>query len=449
MKTSSHKGKEGGALLMVMLMFLVLMVLSIGMFKLLEFHGIGTVRAQGRVQAFWLAEAGLAEFRAQVDPWQNRAPLANLGLLGTGVVTGRLAGVGAYRVDVSDYTANGWNNAGSATKQYWIRSTGILPGGTTETVEIRTRIGTLADYIYATHDEGSIQFHSGDVIEGRVHSNDRFKINGTPKFKGRVTSAADWVQYTDSRENTYIDPNVFTAGLGLGVSELNFGQFGTDPIENLQAGASLGLSGDYDIEFQDDQYLYRPHYVDNGGNTPDPWVTNSINARDVIYVTGNAYVEGRVGNTISVASEEAVHITGDIVYASSPNNDYSAWPSSYTPDPDELLGLLSKEAVQVDSQVSGTGAEPDINIHAAIYITKANGAVGTGNPGFGTEDRFKSVGGPSINLIGSITQYSRGVVGQTNGNGYKKNYSYDSRFIDTPPPGIPYSAYEFSEWRLP
>ncbi len=444
MKVYKNNGKEGAVLLLVLIMVLLMSILGLGLMRQAGNNAVEASQELNRTRAFWLAEAGLQELQAILGKWENRTPLHNISLVGVGVLSG-VGSEGSYRVDISDYTGGGGINLGSSIKRYVVSSTGTVTSGTSVTLLFHVRTGTFANYIFASHDERGIRFTTGDKIVGDVYSNDQLQINGKPVFEGMVWSASDTVNYTDERDQTSTDTDVFTQGLELGAVELDFGQYGSDPLENLQFGASLQLllteSSEFDIEFLGNSYRYKPR-------SDTVWVdTNLFVSGEIIYVEGNVYVEGRVGGSISVVSEETIHITGDIVYASSPHNNYSdsSW-ENFTPAEGEVLGLFSKEAIEVAPQGIGV----DINIHAAIFITESADSVETGNPGFGTQNRYNDLrsGGerPKINLLGSISQYQRGVVGSGGRSGFSKNYGYDPRLRDAPPPGMPYSAYEFSNW---
>ncbi|RLA59007.1 MAG: hypothetical protein DRR04_09620 [Gammaproteobacteria bacterium] len=59
MKTHSEKSKDGGVLVMAMIVMLAFSILAIGLFKLHETDAVETVYIKHHKQAFWLAEKGL------------------------------------------------------------------------------------------------------------------------------------------------------------------------------------------------------------------------------------------------------------------------------------------------------------------------------------------------------------------------------------------------------
>ena len=74
--------------------------------------------------------------------------------------------------------------------------------------------------------------------------------------------------------------------------------------------------------------------------------------------------------------------------------------------------------------------------------------VTSGDDGFCAAKKYDRIGGPYINLFGSLSQYRRGVIGRASSpfEGYHKNYKFDVRFNSDSPPNFPYSMYTFSRW---
>ena len=61
MKTYLEKNKDGGALVMVMIVLLTFSILAVGLLKLHEIDAVETVYIEQYKQAFWLAESGVAD----------------------------------------------------------------------------------------------------------------------------------------------------------------------------------------------------------------------------------------------------------------------------------------------------------------------------------------------------------------------------------------------------
>jgi Tfp pilus assembly protein PilX len=111
------------------------------------------------------------------------------------------------------------------------------------------------------------------------------------------------------------------------------------------------------------------------------------------------------------------------------------------------LGLLAKDVM------IGSAAPSDLKLHAVVLA----GGKNTSDGSFWVEN-YSTGGSPTgkgnLNLIGGIIQKKRGPVGTFNPttgatvSGYAKNYSYDPRMADNPPPFFPTTgAYDQLSWR--
>lgn len=455
------KSKEGGVLLIVMFMVLLVSVLGVGILKVAGADALETSRGLTRARAFWLAEAGLREFVAVVSEPVNRTRLDWVGngpgLLGAAVLGGTLPGTGSYSVDIEENASSG------SVKEYRVVSTGTALNGEQARVELYALTETFAVFTYASHIEGNIWFSTGDEVgregaedNGVLHSNGRFQIDGKPTIWAEARSASSKVEYDDRRNERVGDPEVFRSGLELAADEISFGDQNFEQIKRIVPSAAR-LSGDYTLEFNDEVY-----YLTNERN--GVVTTNYISAlagspnERIIYVEGDVSVKGNVGTEVSVAAEGSIYIVDDIVYTSSLSQDnsrgYLSWDEDYAPDPDEVLGLFSETRVQVvvgKNQVKSHQPTTDVNIHATILVTDS-GSNSTTYGGFGAAWDGKrkysySVPYGNLFLYGSLSQYRRAAVGLVSGKGYTKRYNYDDRLASHPPPGTPYSAYEFSKWR--
>lgn len=453
MKHSLRKVKEGGILLIVMLMLLVLSVFGLGLMRLADADALKTATELHRTQAFWLADAGLREFVAIVEEPRNRKRLDRVGtgLIGSGVISKTIPDKGSYSVDIIEDFAN----IGSGIKGYTVRATGTTLSGQQSSVAMHALTETWSVFTYASHIEGNIWFASGDEIgeegkdNGIQHTNGKFKINGTPKIWAEARSAHNRVDYNDGRNEYVGDPNVFKNGLELRATEVDFSERNFEHLKEIIPPAHR-LSGNYAIEFDDEVYYLTEKSTGNITTNFISSINPELNER-IIYVEGDIEVKGNVGTAVSIAAEGSLFITDDIVYTSSMEQDNSdghkSWDESYQPEPDEVLGLFSGERVQV-SEGWDIG---DVHIHATILVTDPDNG-NTTYGGFGADwdgSRRYSYTKPygELYLYGSLSQYERAAVGLVGGKGYTKRYNYDSRLTDNPPPGTPYSAFIVSQWR--
>ncbi len=442
-KTEQNQCREGGILLVVLLLVLVFSVLGLGLLSLGRQNAVETSRLLNRSKAFWMAEAGLHELRAIITLPVNRGLLENYGLVDavdSPVLQGSIAGAGSYEVYVS---TNLNASLTGAVRIYDVRCVGHSPGvQSTVVVSSVVRLRTGSERVWSTNNERNIRFTTGDIINGPAHTNGKYYINGKPSFLGAASSSWSDLYYNDDlrggANSLFIDPEVFTAGLELGVPESDFNP---NIISDLRSDALQFPAGDYQVVFNGNMYIAR-----QGAGTSTTNFISSINSPDdednILYFPGNVEVSGEVGGRVSIASEGVIKIVGDIVYSSAPDPNHGNWSADFRPSVNEALGLFSQQKVEIDLPLP-IGA--DVNIHAAIFVTEPSGSIQ--NPGFGAADRYSNLNSPYINMYGSIMQHTRGIIGTTGGSGYLKNYRSDSRFLLTPPPGAPYDPPEFSQWR--
>jgi hypothetical protein len=300
-------------------------------------------------------------------------------------------------------------------------------------IVIHAQTQTFASYMHASNFEentagGNIWFGTGEVIDGDVYSNDQLNILGTPRILGYAQSAAATVNYSGGGTEA-----TFEGGHYWGAPQIYFNTDAQgnplDYVADVKSYAESGglvLTGNYTIEFfSNGKYAYRP----SGGGAA---ITNNLSSiNGAIYVSADATVKGQVNGNVTVAAESDIFIADDIIYASAQSP--SPYDAGYNPAVvDDSLGLIAKSSVVVQGTT-------EIAIDAAIMVTN-------GNAGFGAENHADDLGEPRIKLYGSLSQYRRGVIGHSDGTGFRKNYKYDSRMRDAPPPFFPDSAYAFSNW---
>ncbi len=145
---------------------------------------------------------------------------------------------------------------------------------------------------------------------------------------------------------------------------------------------------------------------------------------------GDVKVSGTLKGQLTIASQDDIDITGDIVYSQYPGGN-------------DVLGLVADNDVAV-VHANGANVTDDLEIDAAIMSLNhsfyvQNWASG-GNTSCTGAHPCAIPGAHSLNVNGVITQKFRGPVGTFNsstGNlasGYNKNYAYDSRLKYLSPP---------------
>jgi len=128
---------------------------------------------------------------------------------------------------------------------------------------------------------------------------------------------------------------------------------------------------------------------------------------------GDAFVKGTVRGAVTIASENYIYVTGDVVY-----ND----PAT------DILGLVGNNSVWVWNPVKSNGdsilANNGRRIDAAIVSVAHT---------FQVQNYSKGGSRGTLTVNGAIAQKFRGIV-RSGTNGYTKHYVFDSRFRYIAPP---------------
>jgi Tfp pilus assembly protein PilX len=189
---------------------------------------------------------------------------------------------------------------------------------------------------------------------------------------------------------------------------------------------------------------------------------------------GNLYAEGILDGRVTIAAEQSVVVTGDLVLA-----------GGQVETSDDMLGLVATNSVEVfrprQVQVSSEERCVSSGWFGCNRYGYSWGSPSAENPVSGWPKRYSSpgqartpdrgimiagsiqtlqhsflvqkysVGGDSgrLEVWGSIAQRWRGIVGQngrTGMNGYSKLYRYDSRLVFSRPPYFP--TWANAQWTL-
>lgn len=387
------------------------------------------------------------------------------------------------------------SNPGALQKSYLIIGTGTDATGTrTREVIVQVRAQSFALYSYFTDEEtspvtsGTIWFYARDRLYGPVHSNDQLHISwdstaADPIFYGTVSSAADSVAWQPQAPRTTRNwRRVLQGGqdaLTLGVDEIPLPEtsnlqrdsaWGTDfgfpsstgvylPTLGSDVSAGIYINGDCQLQFavdvsSGDQIIN----ITVGGNTtaitvnldgnqttvdlpgPGGVTTYSGIPNGAIYSTGNitslsgtladnvysgSEITVRNAWTIStdVAAGKDITITGDLKYQTEP------MPNQPMTHPNNLraacLGVIA------DNIMMASGCPNNLTIDGVLLSL-----------GSFYYQAWDSIKRNNLNILGGIIQRQRGPVGTFNSNnvhltGYNKNYRYDTRMGDYPPPFFP------------
>jgi hypothetical protein len=282
--------------------------------------------------------------------------------------------------------------------------------------------------------DSRVQLHDDEIV-GRFHSNSSFVIgadgNASPKFLGKVTTAAPAVpysSYSSERRGT-----MFAGGLQTRAGRIEFPQQ-SRPFNVAPAQDSYLQSFDGDahiVFFADGSYTVQAR------SNEAPQRRQYPHDRPSYFLAGKGvtlYVRGTVHGKVLVYSPQRIVIEGDLIYAVNPRT---------TPDVEDYLGLVSDRNVEVASRsVTGRG---DLNIHAAIFAR--NRFVVTGIDSFSAVSRLTSIPKPAaatLFLYGSLTV---GSISATEPR-YATKLEFDPRLDRRRPPGFPNTnRYELASWQ--
>jgi len=164
--------------------------------------------------------------------------------------------------------------------------------------------------------------------------------------------------------------------------------------------------------------------------------------KGVIYVDGDVAISGVVRGRVTIAATGNIVIVDDVTYATDPS----------VGNCDDILGLFAGGSVVVASTPLTSAWRRRSNNNAwisydnttsefvhAFVLTLNVFTVEDYNSGPTSAEACESTswGRGCLYLTGGIIQRERGPVGQSNGTGYLKRYSYDRCGATAPPPYFP------------
>ena len=171
----------------------------------------------------------------------------------------------------------------------------------------------------------------------------------------------------------------------------------------------------------------------------------NVNFKGVIYVNGKVGVSGVVRGRVSVVSPDAIIVLDDLRQANDPGTGIC----------DDIVGLITTGNVVLSDDVltspqaknnggslktfDETGSEFIQAVILALGVfTAENYGTGPTSSTTGRENcESTNWGRGCLYLTGGVVQETRGAVGQSDGHGYKKRYSYNACAGTNPPPYFP------------
>ena len=359
-----------------------------------------------------------------------------------------------------------------------------------------------------------IGFAGGDVLNGRVHFNDTPKLNAAgatfqssfetstpgcktatgPNYAGCLRSGSPIPVYGST---TTTIPPVYADPLYLDDTSAKFAtypgchyygatrvKFNVTPAGTMtvwskdSAGKSTGANcgtftaaGGYvatNIPVPTDQVIYvsagsathqclsgeigdgLPVGTYTGNNATTYTYDQTMLTTDQFCGQGNLYVEGNVQGRVTMAAENSIVVTGDLVLSNGVNGT-------------DLVGLVAGNSVEVyhpwvDTWVSTTSngkttwgwkgnpaevagwphrySDPSTGGNNPASGIQIDASIQTLQHSFWVQQYSQGNGAGTLLVLGSIAQRWRGIVGQGSA-GYIKLYKYDSRLKYSSPPYFP------------
>jgi hypothetical protein len=281
-----------------------------------------------------------------------------------------------------------------------------------------------------TYDGSTVEFVTGDSVNGPFHTEDTVHLCGNPTFGRANHSPYDVMQAASVVNDNGCTSNP-TYNTFNGTYDNTKG--GIDPppdnsqLKQIANNNGQVWSGSTTITLgSPDANHYSvinaaancnpctKSYPTNGvifvASTSCGWTYDPANASNAPAGCGDVYVSGEANTSLTIAADDDIIITGD------------TWTD---PTTSNLLGLVANNWVRIAHNCNTPSSS--IKITAAILAVTDSFQVDDYNCG-------PQMG--NINLTGAIAQIYRGTVGQ-HGNGttgYLKNYVYDDRLLAEEPP---------------
>ena len=493
------------AFILALLSLMVMAILGVLCVQISVNNLLTARRHRDQEKAMHLAEAA-ADMAEGYLQSLSTPPTSDINYPGTNQVVTLASGT------CSAVIANAPGNAGAWLKSYIITATGTSRGGITSTIKVQLRQQSFGLYSYFSDQEVSsitgdtIWFFARDRLRGPVHTNDQFhiswdKTSADPIFYDTVSSADDSVDWNPSAgpQSTNDWRRVIDGGqaaFSLGVNRIELpdstdrqkvAAWGADsnfptsngitlPASGSTLSAGIYIRGDCTMTFSvENSTGNQVIAITQGSTTKTINVDRAANVtrvtqggttttysgvpNGVIYSTGHVtslkgtladnYYSGTTINqrnswtvATDVANGKDITVTDNLVYKTEPDETKPATHTSNVRA--ATLGLVAEDVVL------GSSCPNEMSIDGVIMAGGRNTAHGSFY--YSQWDSNKQ---NNLNIRGGIIQKQRGPVSTFNNSnntlstGYNKNYNYDPRMVDAPPPFFPTTGvYDRLSWRL-
>ena len=365
-----------------------------------------------------------------------------------------------------------WTTIANPTRDRWNVSTKAVYNGDTANVKVEMQLPSLDRFAWFSNDERGLNWVTGDLITGPIHTNGFFTMSGTPRFTDEISSTGDTVGtfgHVGTRADT---PYVHTAGVQPIIDHPEAERWGAPRIDLVptrdvtylqnQAGADhhwfhrtmwiqLGKKGALASSFPvaADSLSVRagapspllPITTQDwfpAGNPPDSIIPYSHFSTWVIATddTCDIHVWGRFRGELTLAAGRNLYIEDDIVYSGGTGKPTYAVPAACT----DYLGLVARDTVFVAWR--GTASAQDASgpnqhscgINASILAYQTFMAQNYNFP------KLPATAAPrdTLFVVGSVVQNARGNLYTSYPSGYTTRiFTYDPRLATHMPPSFP------------
>lgn len=379
---------------------------------------------------------------------------------------------GTYKIVIQMQPGN-WG-----ARNAFITATGSYAGlrgyTITDTVKILLSPYAFSRFAFFTNTDNGVYWITGDTLTGPYQTNGTMNIQGVPVIKGPASAfnGTNPATLPDKNGDT-LKADSFRSGVSVPLpSNITATAAAAIQASTFSNSSYTGSSYAYDVYLTfnsngtvtetDTTRKYTSSRYGSGSwstvastasqNIALSSMVNSSGQVVILVNDGDVHVSGTVNGSVTVVAQEPtsnnrisstntsnqyfsssddgnVLINGNITYQNNPQT---------SPGSTNMLGLVASNDVMLTTQPNG-----DVTIDAAIFalngsFTYQDYSVNSNN------GNFKGY----LNVYGSITQQSRGAVGMVGGNGYLKDYKYDTRFAYVSPPAFPgTNQYRVIAWR--
>jgi len=425
-KKKMSNRETGGALILTLLCITLLSVVTMGMASISLKQGRISSSHYKATQLLYLARAGISRARlklaldenwAKTEPYEENITIDN--------------STAQIKVEVTPAAGNSSN-----TYKIWtVTSTATLELGSRKVTAILEK-ETFARYAMFTDDMGWLYEYgnSHDLYSGPVHSNKYFLFYGKPEFSSPITSSNLSDDYYDPQNGKYeqggditIDPSLFyhywisysndkpVAAEGTN----NFYFAGGQPPKFMPSGISDEQKDNAAIFIEVvDPDIPEITFLNSGQMQIKVGLETTVKSSEsvTVYASGDVKVRGTIKGNVTIVSEDRIIITDNLIY------------DNKTLD---TLALVAKNDIHLNTD---TDDVRDIEIDAMLFSLRG---------GFAADDWNVEPPRGTINLFGGLVQkkqYATGVYSWFEGrlvSGYKKNFTFDPRFLTRPPDNVP------------